>query len=86
MCMHSMFHSYVNCANCLLVYFCIFVLYFFSFVPPELPKPVVGINFARDGMQEKDSENNCTQNINLLDVITFSLKDDFGFPVNNYVY
>ncbi|KAJ4877625.1 PHD finger protein ALFIN-LIKE 3 [Raphanus sativus] len=23
-------------------------------VPPELPEPVLGINFARDGMQEKD--------------------------------
>jgi hypothetical protein len=22
-------------------------------VPPELPEPVLGINFARDGMQEK---------------------------------
>lgn len=23
-------------------------------VPPELPEPALGINFARDGMQEKD--------------------------------
>ena len=23
-------------------------------VPPELPEPTLGINFARDGMQEKD--------------------------------
>jgi len=23
-------------------------------VPPEHPEPVLGINFARDGMQEKD--------------------------------
>lgn len=23
-------------------------------VPPELPEPVLGINFARDGMHEKD--------------------------------
>ena len=23
-------------------------------VPPELPEPVLGINFARDGMMEKD--------------------------------
>lgn len=23
-------------------------------VPPALPEPVLGINFARDGMQEKD--------------------------------
>lgn len=23
-------------------------------VPPELPEPVLGINFARDGMDEKD--------------------------------
>lgn len=23
-------------------------------VPPELPEPVLGINFARDGMQEKE--------------------------------
>jgi hypothetical protein len=23
-------------------------------VPPELPEPVLGINFARDGMQDKD--------------------------------
>jgi len=23
-------------------------------VPPKLPEPALGINFARDGMQEKD--------------------------------
>lgn len=23
-------------------------------VPPEIPEPVLGINFARDGMKEKD--------------------------------
>lgn len=23
-------------------------------MPPELPEPALGINFARDGMQEKD--------------------------------
>lgn len=23
-------------------------------VPPEIPEPALGINFARDGMQEKD--------------------------------
>ncbi|MQL10610.1 alfin, partial [Escherichia coli] len=26
----------------------------FEEVPPELPEPALGINFARDGMQEKD--------------------------------
>jgi hypothetical protein len=54
--------------TCRLVFFSLSVLYFSSGqsdgtwnvdlpaaeVPPELPEPVLGINFARDGMEKKD--------------------------------
>ena len=57
-------------------------------VPPELPEPALGINFARDGMQEKDWLSLvAVHSDSWLLAVAFYFGARFGFGKNErYVY